>query len=168
MTVLLLRRYTLAKIFIYKDRDMYKQRSFTATKDNIERKWWVVDATDVVVGRLATEVATLLRGKHKPTFTPNQECGDFVVITNADKVRFTGNKLSDKNYYRYSGFIGGLKSRTAGELMENKPEQVVMEAVKGMLPKTSLGRKQLTKLRVFAGEAHNHDAQKPETYELKG
>lgn len=147
---------------------MYKQRSFTATKDNIERKWWVVDATDVVVGRLATEVATLLRGKHKPTFTPNQECGDFVVITNADKVRFTGNKLSDKNYYRYSGFIGGLKSRTAGELMENKPEQVVMEAVKGMLPKTSLGRKQLTKLRVFAGEAHNHDAQKPETYELKG
>ena len=147
---------------------MYKQRSFTATKDNIERKWWVVDATDLVVGRLATEVATLLRGKHKPTFTPNQECGDFVVITNADKVRFTGNKLSDKNYYRYSGFIGGLKSRTAGELMENKPEQVVMEAVKGMLPKTSLGRKQLTKLRVFAGEAHDHDAQKPETYELKG
>lgn len=147
---------------------MYKQRSFTATKDNIERKWWVVDATDLVVGRLATEVATLLRGKHKPTFTPNQECGDFVVITNADKVRFTGNKLSNKNYYRYSGFIGGLKSRTAGELMENKPEQVVMEAVKGMLPKTSLGRKQLTKLRVFAGEAHDHDAQKPETYELKG
>lgn len=146
---------------------MYKQRSFIATKDNIDRKWWVVDATDMVVGRLATEVATLLRGKHKPTFTPNQECGDFVVITNADKVRFTGNKLNAKNYYRYSGFIGGLKSRTAGELMANKPEEVVMEAVKGMLPKTSLGRKQLTKLRVFAGEEHTHEAQKPEKLELK-
>tara|TARA_B100001971_G_scaffold213155_1_gene245483 strand:- start:69395 stop:69838 length:444 start_codon:yes stop_codon:yes gene_type:complete len=147
---------------------MYKQKSFTATKDNIDRKWWVVDASDLVVGRLATEVATLLRGKHKPTFTPNQECGDFVVITNADKVKFTGNKLSDKNYYRYSGFIGGLKSRTAGELLANKPEQIVMEAVKGMLPKTSLGRKQLTKLRVFAGETHEHEAQKPEKYEIKG
>ena len=147
---------------------MYKQKSFIATKDNIDRKWWVVDASDIVVGRLATEVATLLRGKHKPTFTPNQECGDFVVVTNAEKIKFTGNKLSAKNYYRYSGFMGGLKSRTAGELMENKPEQVVMEAVKGMLPKNTLGRKQLTKLRVFAGEAHTHDAQKPEKYEIKG
>jgi large subunit ribosomal protein L13 len=146
---------------------MYKQRSFTATPDNIERKWWVVDATDMVVGRLATEVATLLRGKHKPTFTPNAECGDFVVITNASKVRFTGNKLDNKNYYRYTGFMGGLKSKTAREMMESKPEQVVMEAVKGMLPKTSLGRKQLTKLRVFADENHTHEAQKPETFEIK-
>jgi large subunit ribosomal protein L13 len=146
---------------------MYKQRSFTATPDNIERKWWVVDATDLVVGRLATEVATLLRGKHKPTFTPNAECGDFVVITNADKVRFTGNKLAQKKYHRYTGFMGGLKTTTAQEMMDKKPEQVVMEAVKGMLPKTSLGRKQLTKLRVFAGEAHTHEAQKPETFEIK-
>jgi len=146
---------------------MYKQRSFTATPSDIDRKWWIIDAQDIVVGRLATEVATLLRGKHKPTFTPNQECGDFVVITNAEKIRFTGNKLNDKNYYRYTGFIGGLKSRTAKEMLESRPEQVIMEAVKGMLPKTSLGRKQLTKLRVFAGEAHTHEAQKPEKFELK-
>lgn len=146
---------------------MYKQRSFTATPSDIDKKWWIIDANDIVVGRLATEVATLLRGKHKPTFTPNQECGDFVVITNAEKVRFTGKKLDDKNYYRYTGFIGGLKSRTAKEMLELKPEQIVMEAVKGMLPKTSLGRKQLTKLRVFAGEAHAHEAQKPEKFEIK-
>ena len=146
---------------------MYKQRSFTATPDNIDRKWWVVDATDLVVGRLATEVATLLRGKHKTTFTPNAECGDFVVITNADKVRFTGNKLAQKKYYRYSGFMGGLKTTSAQEMFEKKPEQVVMEAVKGMLPKTSLGRKQLTKLRVFVGDTHTHDAQKPEKFEIK-
>ena len=113
-------------------------------------------------------MATLLRGKHKPTFTPNQECGDFVVVTNADKIRFTGDKLNKKNYYWHTGFIGGIKSKTAREMMEKTPDRVVSEAVKGMLPKTSLGRKQLTKLKVFAGAEHTHEAQKPEKYEING
>ncbi len=153
---------------------MYTQKSFVLGKGGKnsesaeDKKWYVIDATDVIVGRLASEVATLLRGKHKPTFTPNQECGDFVVITNAEKLRFTGNKLNAKNYYWHTNHIGGLKSKTAREMMDNTPERVVFEAVKGMLPKTSLGRKQLTKLKVFAGNEHAHDAQKPEKYEIKG
>tara|TARA_Y100001936_G_C16071793_1_gene671141 strand:- start:2089 stop:2532 length:444 start_codon:yes stop_codon:yes gene_type:complete len=147
---------------------MYTQKSFVARKEDADKKWWVIDATDVVVGRLASEVATLLRGKHKPTFTPNQECGDFVVVTNADKIRFTGDKLNKKNYYWHTGFIGGIKSKTAREMMEKTPDRVVSEAVKGMLPKTSLGRKQLTKLKVFAGAEHTHEAQKPEKYEING
>ncbi|MEX0799199.1 MAG: 50S ribosomal protein L13 [Bacteriovoracaceae bacterium] len=147
---------------------MYTQKSFVLGKDDADKKWWVVDATDMVVGRLASEVATLLRGKHRPTFTPNQESGDFVVVTNADKIRFTGDKLNKKNYYRHTGFIGGIKSKTAREMMDKTPDRVVTEAVKGMLPKTSLGRKQLTKLKVFAGDQHNHEAQKPEKYEIKG
>lgn len=146
---------------------MYTQKSFSLKKDEIDRKWWVVDATDLVVGRLATEVATLLRGKHKPTFTPNQECGDFVVITNCEKVKFTGKKWDDKTYYWHSNFVGGLKKRTAKEQLEKHPELLVYNAVKGMLPKTSLGRKQLTKLKVFVGDAHDHDAQKPETLSIK-
>ena len=147
---------------------MYTQKSFVARKEDADKKWWVIGATDVVVGRLASEVATLLRGKHKPTFTPNQECGDFVVVTNADKIRFTGDKLNKKNYYWHTGFIGGIKSKTAREMMEKTPDRVVSEAVKGMLPKTSLGRKQLTKLKVFAGAEHTHEAQKPEKYEING
>ena len=147
---------------------MYTQKSFVLGKDDADKKWWVIDATDMVVGRLASEVATLLRGKHKPTFTPNQECGDFVVVTNADKIRFTGDKLNKKNYYWHTGFIGGIKSKTAREMMEKTPDRVVSEAVKGMLPKNTLGRKQLTKLKVFAGDQHNHEAQKPEKYEIKG
>ena len=147
---------------------MHTQKSFVARKEDADKKWWVIDATDVVVGRLASEVATLLRGKHKPTFTPNQECGDFVVVTNADKIRFTGDKLNKKNYYWHTGFIGGIKSKTAREMMEKTPDRVVSEAVKGMLPKTSLGRKQLTKLKVFAGAEHTHEAQKPEKYEING
>lgn len=146
---------------------MYKQRSFTATPDTIERKWWHIDATDLIVGRVATEVATLLRGKHKPSFTPNQECGDFVVITNVEKVRFTGNKLQNKKYHHHTGYIGGLKTKTAKELLDKKPEDILMNAIKGMLPKTSLGRKQLTKLKLFTGESHNHEAQKPEKLEIK-
>lgn len=147
---------------------MYTQKSFVLGKDDEGKKWWHIDATDLVVGRLATEVAVLLRGKHKPTFTPNQECGDFVVLTNVDKIRFTGNKLEKKNYYWHTGFIGGVKSKTAKEMMDKTPERVVFEAVKGMLPKNTVGRKQLTKLKVFSGEAHDHEAQKPEKYELKG
>lgn len=147
---------------------MYTQKSFVMGKDDADKKWYHIDATDLVVGRLASEVATLLRGKHKPTFTPNQECGDFVVVTNVDKIRFTGNKLNNKNYYWHTGFIGGIKSRSAKEMMEKAPERVVFEAVKGMLPKNTLGRKQLTKLKVFAGAEHAHEAQKPEKYEIKG
>lgn len=146
---------------------MYTQKSFSAKKEDIERKWWVIDATDMVVGRLATETANLLRGKGKPTFTPNQECGDFVVITNCEKVRFTGNKWSDKKYYWHTNHIGGIKQRTATEQLEKHPELLVMNAVKGMLPKNSLGRKQLTKLKVFVGPEHSHEAQKPEVKVIK-
>lgn len=146
---------------------MYTQKSFSAKKEEIDRKWFVVDATDMVVGRLATQVADLLRGKGKPTFTPNQECGDFVVITNCEKVKFTGNKWKNKKYYWHTNHIGGLKQRTAQEQLEKHPELLVMNAVKGMLPKTTIGRKQLTKLKVFVGNDHNHDAQKPEAITLK-
>lgn len=146
---------------------MYTQKSFTLKKEDIERKWYVIDATDKVVGRLATEVANLLRGKHKPTFTPNQECGDFVIITNCDKIKFTGNKMDNKVYYWHTNHIGGLKQRTVKEQLEKHPEKVIMDAVKGMLPKTSLGRKQLTKLKVFTGSEHGHEAQKPEVYEIR-
>ena len=145
---------------------MYTQKTFSLKKDEIERKWWVIDGTDLVVGRLASKAANILRGKHKPTFSPNQECGDFIIITNADKVKFTGNKWNDKKYHRHTGFIGGLKTRTAKEQLGRRPEMIMMEAVKGMLPKTSLGRKQLTKLKVFTGSEHTHDAQNPETLTL--
>lgn len=146
---------------------MYTQKSFSQTVENIDRKWWVIDATDLVVGRLASEVATILRGKNKPTFTPNQECGDFVIITNCEKIKFTGKKWEDKKYQWHTGHIGGLKSRTAKVQLEKNPESIIMDAVKGMLPKTSLGRKQLTKLKVFVGDAHTHDAQKPVVLEIK-
>jgi large subunit ribosomal protein L13 len=146
---------------------MYTQKSFSAKKEEIERKWWVIDATDMVVGRLATEVAIVLRGKNKPTFTPNQECGDFVVVTNCDKVKFSGNKWADKKYYWHTNHMGGLKFRTATQQLERHPELIVMNAVKGMLPKTTVGRKQLTKLKVFVGSEHGHEAQKPETLTIK-
>lgn len=146
---------------------MYTQKSFSLKQDEINRKWWVVDATDMVVGRLATEIATLLRGKNKPTFTPNQECGDFVVVTNAEKVKLTGKKWDKKIYNWHSGYIGGIKARTAKEQLVKHPELIVMEAVKGMLPKSTLGRKQLTKLKVFIGPEHEHEAQKPEVLTIK-
>lgn len=145
---------------------MYTQKSFTLTKQDLDGKWWVVDATDLVVGRLASEVAKVLRGKNKPTFTPNQDCGDFVVVTNCEKVKFTGKKWDDKKYNWHSGYIGGIKERTAKEQLQKHPELIVMEAVKGMLPKTTLGRKQLTKLKVFVGSEHAHEAQKPESLKL--
>lgn len=146
---------------------MYTQKSFSQTAENIDRKWWVIDATDLVVGRLASEVATILRGKNKPTFTPNQECGDFVIITNCEKVKFTGAKWDDKKYHWHTGYIGGIKERTAKVQLEKHPERIIMDAVKGMLPKTSLGRKQLTKLKVFVGDTHAHEAQKPEVLKIK-
>jgi large subunit ribosomal protein L13 len=146
---------------------MYTQKSFSAKKENIERKWWVIDATDLTVGRLSTEVANLLRGKGKPTFTPNQECGDYVVITNCEKVKFSGNKWKNKIYYWHTQHIGGLKQRTASEQLDKHPELIIMNAVKGMLPKTSVGRKQLTKLKVFVGSEHTHEAQSPQTLTIK-
>jgi len=145
---------------------MYTQSSYTAKKEEIEKKWWVIDAQDLIVGRLATEVASLLRGKHKPTFTPNQECGDYVVITNCEKVKFTGSKWDNKDYFWHTNHIGGLKKRTAKEQLIKHPELIIMEAVKGMLPKTSLGRKQLTKLKVVVGSEHKFEAQKPEVRTL--
>lgn len=139
--------------------------TYMANAQNVERKWYVVDAAGQTVGRLSSQVASILRGKHKPTYTPHVDCGDHVIIINAEKAIFTGNKLDQKLYRRHSGYAGGLKEVTAREMFDKHPERVIMFAVKGMLPKNSLGRKMLTKLRVYAGPEHNHEAQKPE--ELK-
>jgi large subunit ribosomal protein L13 len=127
----------------------------------VTNDWFVVDATDQTVGRLATRIAQVLRGKHKPSFTPNQPGGDFVVVINADKVKFTGNKLDDKVYTRYSGYQGGLKEITARKMLATHPERVLERAVWGMLPKNRLGRKLITRLKVYRGDAHPHTAQQP-------
>jgi len=134
----------------------------------VERKWLVVDAEGKTLGRLASEVASILRGKHKPTFTPNVDTGDNVIIINAEKIHLTGNKLEGKIYYRHTQYTGGLRQRTAGEMKEKYPRQMLELAVKGMLPKNSLGRQTFTKLNVYAGPEHPHAAQKPEAYELRG
>lgn len=134
-----------------------------AKKEDIVRKWYVVDAKDAVLGRLATKVATYLRGKNKPIFTPNVDTGDFIIVINADKVRLTGTKMTDKTYYHHSGYIGGIKSRTARELHESAPERIIEKAVWGMLPKNRLGRTMIKKLKVYKGQEHPHKAQMPET-----
>ena len=141
-------------------------KTYSAKSSDVERKWWIVDLEGKTVGRAASEIATLLRGKHKPTFTPHVDTGDFVVCINADKVVFTGNKLDQKNYYHHSGYPGGLKSITAKDLLEKDPTAVMQAAVKGMLPKNKLGRQVIKKLKVYAADTHPHEAQKPETYEL--
>jgi large subunit ribosomal protein L13 len=133
-----------------------------AKKGEIDRKWYVVDAKDAVLGRLAVKVATHLRGKNKPVFTPNVDTGDFVIVINADKVRLTGKKITDKVYYHHSGYVGGIKAETAKELIENKPEQIIEKAVWGMLPKNRLGRTMIKKLKVYKGAEHPHKAQAPE------
>ena len=136
-------------------------KTYMAKPAEVERKWYVVDATDMVLGRLASQVAMVLRGKNKPTFTPNVDTGDYVIIINADKVRLTGKKL-EKTYYRYhTGYIGGLKEVQYKKLMAEKPEFVVYKAVKGMLPKNAIGRTMIKKLHVYAGNEHNHQAQQP-------
>jgi large subunit ribosomal protein L13 len=140
--------------------------TFIAKKDEIERNWVLVDAKDKVLGRLAADVASILRGKTKPTYTPHTDVGDFVVIINAEKIILTGRKLEQKTYYRHSGYMGGLKSRTARQLMEKNPEEIIRHAVKGMLPKNSLGRSMFKKLKVYAGEAHPHEAQQPKEINL--
>ena len=142
--------------------------TFMAKGHEVDRKWLVVDAEGQTLGRLASEVASILRGKHKPTFTTNVDTGDHVIIINADKIHLTGNKLEGKIYYRHTQFTGGLKQRTAGEMKEKYPTQMLELAIKGMLPKNSLGRQMFTKLNVYAGTEHPHAAQKPEAYELRG
>ena len=142
--------------------------TFMAKGHEVDRKWLVVDAEGQTLGRLASEVASILRGKHKPTFTLNVDTGDHVIIINAEKIHLTGNKLEGKIYYRHTQFSGGLKQRTAGEMKEKYPTQMLELAIKGMLPKNSLGRQMFTKLNVYTGAEHPHAAQKPEAYELRG
>ena len=137
-------------------------KSYMASPATIERKWYVVDATGYTLGRLASEVAKVLRGKNKAIFTPHIDTGDYVIVVNADKIKVTGKKLDQKIYYRHSEYVGGMKETTLREMMNKKPEKVIELAVKGMLPKGPLGRQMYTKLHVYAGPEHNHEAQKPE------
>ena len=141
--------------------------SFMQKKETVERKWYVIDATDVVLGRLASKAAFMLRGKHKATYTPHIDCGDYIIITNASKVKLTGNKLDKKLYYNHSRYVGGLRTRTAKEMKENYPVEMIERAVKGMLPNGRLGRAMAKKLFVYEGELHPHMAQKPEVLEMK-
>ena len=141
-------------------------RTYSPKADEIQRDWVVIDATDVVLGRLASHTAALLRGKHKPTFAPHMDSGDFVIIVNADKVALTGQKALQKKAYRHSGYPGGLKATTYSELLEKNPVRAVEKAVRGMLPKNSLGRAQLRKLKVYTGSEHPHAAQQPKQYTL--
>ena len=142
-------------------------KSFMASPSTIERKWYVVDATGHTLGRLASEIASILRGKNKPTFTPHIDTGDYVLVVNADKIQVTGKKLDQKVYYNHSDYVGGMKETTLREKMAKKPEDVIYLAVKGMLPKGPLGREMITKLHVYAGADHKHQAQKPEVLEIK-
>ena len=146
---------------------MKYQKTYTPSANDIERKWYVVDAEGAVLGRLASEVAAILRGKHKATFTPNMDMGDYVIVVNADKVRLTGNKEYQKEYKRYSGYAGGLKITSYKDMMDKHPERIVEHAVVGMLPHNKLGRQMAKKLRVVVGPDHNHEAQMPEKLELK-
>ena len=141
-------------------------RTYTPKPGDIQRDWYVIDATDVVLGRLATHVATLLRGKHKPTFAPHVDGGDFVIVINAEKVALSGNKREQKMAYNHSGYPGGLRAVAYGDLLDKHPERAVEKAVRGMLPKTSLGRAQLGKLKVYAGAEHPHAAQQPQPFEI--
>ena len=142
-------------------------KTFMASPATIERKWYVVDDTGHTLGRLASEVAKVLRGKNKPIFTPHMDCGDYVIIVNADKVNVSGKKLDQKIYYNHSDYVGGMKETTLREMMAKKPEKVMELAVKGMLPKGPLGRSMMTKLHVYAGPEHDNAAQKPEVLEIK-
>jgi len=141
-------------------------RTFTPKPGEIERKWHVIDATDVVLGRLASQAAQLLRGKHKTIFAPHVDTGDFVIIVNADKVALTGAKLEQKKAYRHSGYPGGLRATSYTQLMAKSPEKAVEKAIRGMLPKNSLGRQQLSKLKIYAGAEHPHQAQQPQPFEI--
>jgi len=141
-------------------------KTYTPTPKDIDRKWFVVDANDKILGRLASQIAHRLRGKHKPEFAPHMDNGDFIIVVNAEKIKVTGNKLKGKKYYRHSGYVGGLKTTTLGDVLQKKPEFAILNAVKGMLPKNSLGRAMLTKLKVYAGSEHPHKAQLPQPLEI--
>lgn len=142
--------------------------TYMAKANDVETAWYIVDAEGQTLGRLASEVATIIRGKHKPTFTPHVDTGDFVIVINADKIVLTGNKLQDKKYYRHSGHTGGLKVTTAQEMLAKRPERMLELAVYGMLPKNRLGEKMKNKLKVYAGADHPHQAQNPQVWELRG
>ncbi len=141
-------------------------KTYTAKPEDIKREWFLVDAEGKTLGRLATKIAEILRGKHKPIYTPHLDCGDYVIVVNADKIRVTGRKLDQKIYYRHSGYPGGLKSITLRDQLQKHPERVLEAAVRGMLPKNRLGRKMFKKLKVYAGDSHPHQAQQPKTLEL--
>jgi len=141
-------------------------KTFSAKPADIKRDWYVIDATDKTLGRMATEIARRLRGKHKPEYTPHIDTGDYIVVINAEKVAVTGNKASDKMYYHYTGFMGGMKSTNFEKLVAEKPEHIIQTAVKGMLPKNPLGRAMFRKLKVYAGPEHNHAAQQPQPLEI--
>ncbi len=141
-------------------------KSYMASPATIERKWYVVDATDKTLGRLSSQIASVLRGKNKPTYTPSMDTGDYVIVVNADKIKVTGKKMDQKMYYRHSDYVGGMKEATLKEMMAKKPEDVIKLAVKGMLPKGPLGRQMIKKLHVYAGPEHAHAAQKPEVLEF--
>ena len=142
-------------------------KTFQATAQDRSRDWYVVDAEGKTLGRLATRIADVLRGKRKPTYTPHVDVGDFVVVVNAEKIAVTGNKRQDKRYWRHSGYPGGIKSQSLGEMLERRPEEVLRKAVRGMLPRNRLARQQLTKLKIYAGPDHPHAAQKPEKLEIE-
>jgi large subunit ribosomal protein L13 len=142
-------------------------KTYVANSTTAERNWLVVDANGQTLGRLATQLADALRGKRKPEYTPHIDTGDFVVVINAEKIKVTGKKLEDKRYWRHSGYPGGIRSRTLGELLEQRPEEVIRKAVKGMLPRNRLARQQLRKLKVYAGPEHPHQAQQPKTLEIE-
>jgi large subunit ribosomal protein L13 len=145
---------------------IFVMKTFVAKEQESPKKWFLVDAENRILGRLATQIAIRLRGKHKPIFTPHADTGDFIVVINAAKIALTGSKLDQKLYYRHSGYMGGLKKISARRLLEKRPEEVLRLAVKRMLPKNSLGRRQLKKLKIYAGPDHPHDAQKPEKLEI--
>ncbi|MBE6458509.1 MAG: 50S ribosomal protein L13 [Alphaproteobacteria bacterium] len=141
--------------------------TYTAKPSDIERKWYVVDAQGVVLGRLSAEISKILRGKHKPMYSTNIDCGDYVVVINADKVKLTGKKLSDKKYFKHTGWIGGIKETTAGKVLEGRfPERVIIKAVERMISRNPMGRQQMTKLKVYAGSEHPHTAQNPEVLDI--
>ena len=145
---------------------MIIMKTYVAKEPEVEKKWFLVDAQDKILGRLASQIAFRLRGKHKPIFTPHADTGDFVVVVNAEKVKMTGRKWSNKMYYRHSGYPGGLKQISAEKLLQKRPEDIIKFAVRGMLPKNSLGRRQLKKLKIYVGPDHPHQAQQPENLEI--
>ncbi|NLF78836.1 MAG: 50S ribosomal protein L13 [Chloroflexi bacterium] len=141
-------------------------KTYTPKPEDIQREWFVIDAKDQTLGRLATQIAHILRGKHKPIFSPHMDVGDFVIVINCEKIRVTGSKLDDKRYYRHSGYPGGIRSVTLRQQLDRFPDRVIHTAVRGMLPKNKLGRQMIKKLKIYAGENHPHQAQKPKVFEL--